>query len=232
MTKRDQISPELSNLYQLLKELEETKSLAVAKKLIASGIDPLQIVGCCQSAMRDVGKSYETGRFFLSGLMMAGEILRQIMELVFPLLEKQIRTDYEAKVLIGTVQGDIHDIGKNLVAMLFRCNGFQVLDLGVDVPPKEFILQAQIFKPDIIAISALLTTAHVAIGETIQLLRSSTTNIPKAFKTIIGGGFMDEIVCRNVGSDYWAKDAMDGIRQCQKMIRDNVLVLTDDRSNN
>ena len=218
MIKDDNLSSELSYLNNLLKDLKEVESLAVAQKLITDGVDPLLIVECCQAAMREVGRSYETGRFFLSGLMMAGEILRQIMELVLPLLEKQIKTDILARVLIGTVQGDIHDIGKNLVAMLFRCHGFEVLDLGVDVPPEEFIREARAFEPDIIAISALLTTAHEAMKKTIQLLHSNSFQNAKPFITIIGGGFMDEIVCRNVGSDYWAKDAISGVSHCQKIV--------------
>jgi methanogenic corrinoid protein MtbC1 len=89
--------------------------------------------------MRDVGNYYETGHYYISGLMMAGEILRQVMELVLPALQERIHSTYSGRILIGTVQGDIHDIGKNLVAMLFRCHGFEVVDLGVDVPLPVFL---------------------------------------------------------------------------------------------
>jgi methanogenic corrinoid protein MtbC1 len=206
-----------SHLIQLLVDLKEKESLSVVQDLMNGGIDPLKIIECCQSAMRDVGNHYETGRYFISGLMMAGEILRQVMEMVLPALQQHIRGAYSGRILIGTVQGDIHDIGKNLVAMLFRCHGFEVLDLGVDVPPSDFLENTLNFRPDFVAMSALLTTAQDAIRETIVLLIKETSSEIKDFKTIVGGGFMDEKVCRYVGADCWAKDAMSGIRYCQKV---------------
>ena len=212
------LHPGLNQLSTFLKDLREEESIDLAKKMLEKGMDPLEIVECCQAAMRDVGQSYETRRFFLSGLMMAGEILRQIMELILPLLEKKIHSDLLGRVLIGTAQGDIHDIGKNLVTMLFRCYGFEVLDLGVDVPPENFVQSAKEFRPDIIAVSVLLTTAHEAVKETIQSLNQTSVRLQTPFKTIIGGGFMDEIVCREIGSDYWSGDAVAGVRHCQKML--------------
>lgn len=218
MVEDKSFSSSLDKLHILLGNLQETESLKTARKLLDTGIDPFQIVECCKTAMGDVGKSYEQGRYYISGLMMAGEILRQIMELVFPLLKDEPSLDISGRILIGTIQGDIHDIGKNLVAMLFRCHGFEILDLGVDVPPDEFIAQVKAFSPDIVAISALLTTSHNAIKETIEQLRKNEVKTAPSFKTIIGGGFVDEVVCRYVGADFWARDAMVGVRYCEQFL--------------
>ncbi|MFH0727700.1 MAG: cobalamin-dependent protein [Pseudomonadota bacterium] len=206
-----------TRLIQLLVDLKENESLSLVRELMSRGVDPLKIIECCQAGMRDVGNYYETGRYYISGLMMAGEILRQVMELVLPALRERIQGAYSGRILIGTVQGDIHDIGKNLVAMLFRCHGFEVLDLGVDVSPPRFLENALNFRPDVVAMSALLTTVQDVIRETIALIMKEASGDLKSCKTIVGGGFMDEKVCRYVGADYWAKDAMSGVRYCQKL---------------
>ncbi|WP_051327136.1 cobalamin B12-binding domain-containing protein [Desulfatibacillum aliphaticivorans] len=216
----DALFPDASFLMHLLMELREEESIALVEKLLSQGVDPLMIVEYCQSAMRDVGRYYEEGRYYLSGLMMAGEILRQVMEMVLPILSKNIQEEASGRVLIGTVQGDIHDIGKNLVTMLFRCHGFEVLDLGVDVPPSEFLIKAKEFKPDIVAMSALLTTAHDSIKAAVDLLASQPVDLAQPIATIVGGGFMDEQVCRYVGADFWARDAVTGIRICQRRLEE------------
>ena len=220
MSRDNDLFPNSSRLMNHLVELEERESLSLVERLLAEGEAPLQIVECCQSAMKDVGQYYEKGHYFLSGLMMAGEILRQVMEMVLPILTREIQGIASGRVMIGTVQGDIHDIGKNLVAMLFRCHGFDVLDLGVDVPPMEFVDRAREFQPDVVAMSALLITAHDAIKETIELFTTGRLEGLKTVRTIVGGGFMNEHVCRYVGADYWARDAITGVRYCQKMLTD------------
>jgi len=218
MSNINNLFPDASNLMSLLIELKESESLSLVEKLLTTGVDPLHIVQCCQAGMRDVGKHYETGRYYLSGLMMAGEISRQVMEMVLPILQERVYESYSGRILIGTIEGDIHDIGKNLVAMLLRCHGFNVMDLGVDVPPRKFVQQANKFRPDIIAISALLTTAQDLIKETIKLFADKSEKKSKNYKIIIGGGFMNELVCQYIGADFWARDAISGVRYCQKII--------------
>lgn len=218
MPSKHRFFPGDARLIALLVELKENDALATVSELMNKGVDPMKIIECCQAGMRDVGSYYETGRYFISGLMMAGEILRQVMDMLLPALRQRIQGASSGRILIGTVQGDIHDIGKNLVAMLFRCHGYEVLDLGVDIPPSDFLKNALIFHPDFVAMSALLTTAQDAIRETISLLTKEDSLELRGFKTIIGGGFMDEKVCRYVGADCWAKDAMSGVRYCQTRI--------------
>ena len=130
-----------NTLYQKLighvANLEEEASIALVKKLILQKEDPLTIIGMCKKGMQQVGEAYERGDYFLSGLIMAGEIFRQVTEIIQPEVKKQGESQVSGSVLIGTVQGDIHDIGKNIVGMLLTCTGFTVYDIGVDVPVED-----------------------------------------------------------------------------------------------
>jgi len=159
-----------------------------------------------------VGERYSQRRYFLSGLIMAGDILRQVMEMVQPSLEERFSGGTAARVLLGTVQGDIHDLGKNLFAMLARCHGLTVHDLGVDVAPARFAEEFDRVKPDIVGLSGLLTASYDPMRETIALLRTQGANAP-----VIIGGQIDEQVSRYVGADYYVTDAMEGVRLCQRL---------------
>ena len=134
-------------------ELNEQAVLALVQERLSDGDDPLSIVEDCQEGMRRVGEQYEQGHYYLAGLIMAGEIFREVMELAQPVIEAQISGEETGRVLLGTVQGDIHDIGKNIQGMLLSCHGFTVYDLGVDVQPDEFLAQAKKVKPDIIGLT-------------------------------------------------------------------------------
>lgn len=201
-----------------LSELKEEEAIAEVKKLLSQETPPLYILECAKEGMNKVGEYFESGRYFISGLIMAGEILRQILELVLPLLQNQEKATYCGRVLIGTIKGDIHDIGKDIVAMLLRGHGFEIIDLGVDVPPTVFVEKAIEVRPDVIAISALLTTAFESIAEAVKLLKADPAIDSSSVKILIGGCFIDEQVCQHVGADHWAKDAMDGVRICQRIM--------------
>ncbi len=207
-----------ARLIQLITDLEERQVIQEAKQLLEKGDSPLGILRSCEEAMRQVGEHYERRLYYVSGLIMAGEIMRQITDLLLPYVEKQENGGASGLVLLGTVQGDIHDIGKNLLRMLLRGSGFRVLDLGVDVPPSRFVEGVLHHKPDIIGLSALLTIAYEAMRDTISLIRGETSEDARHIPTIIGGGFMNEKVCQYVGSDYWAPDAVTGIEICQRLV--------------
>ncbi|MCL4561018.1 MAG: B12-binding domain-containing protein, partial [Chloroflexi bacterium] len=123
-------------LIQGLVDLEEASVLDQVQQWLAAGGDPLQILEDAQEGMRLVGMQYEAGKYYLAGLMMAGEIFREIMELVEPILVQRLSGNESGHILLGTVQGDIHDIGKNIFSTVLRCHGFTVTDLGVNVPPQ------------------------------------------------------------------------------------------------
>ena len=118
-------------------ELNESAAVATVRRRLDGGEDPLTVMEDCRRGMGRVGEYYERGRYFISGLIMAGEIFGQVMELLQPLVEARLQHNCSGRVLLGTVQGDIHDLGKNITGMLLGCYGFTVIDLGVDVPPEE-----------------------------------------------------------------------------------------------
>lgn len=157
-------------LAALVADLREQESLDLVRQRMAAGDDPLAIIEDCQVGMREVGERYARRQYYLSGLIMAGEILREVMEIVMPSVEARFSGNTTGRVLLGTVLGDIHDLGKNLLVMLLRCYGFTVLDLGVDVAPDRFVAEARAFQPHIIGLSGLITGAHANMRETVKAL--------------------------------------------------------------
>lgn len=206
------------DLITLLTDLNEQEVLKEVQRLLEKKEAPLGILESCQQALRYVGDNYEQGRYYLSGLMMAGEIMRQVSEMLQGVLEKSIRGKASGRIVLGTVQGDIHDIGKNLVAVILRCHGFELYDLGVDVSPQDFLKAMREFRPQIVGMSALLTVAYDAMKETVSLLRGNAEKDGHSIPTIIGGGLINEKVRKYVGSDYWASDAMTGAKLCQRLL--------------
>jgi methylmalonyl-CoA mutase cobalamin-binding domain/chain len=205
-------------LIHLLADLEEDEVLRIVRQRVADGDDPLQIIEDCNEGMRLVGQRYERGEFYVSGLIMSGEIFREVVEYVQPMLEQRANGQSWGRVLVGTVSGDIHDIGKNMVGMLLACHGFDVIDLGVDVPPAEFAAKAIEVKPDIVGLSGLITSSFESMRATVAVLRAEAQQQALSFPIVIGGGMIDEAVCRFVGADYWVSDAMSGVRLCQRLM--------------
>ncbi len=205
-------------LIGFIAELEEEAVLKLVQQRLEAGDDPLQIVEECNEGMRLVGQRYERGEFYVSGLIMSGEIFREVIELAQPRLEQQTRGQSSGTVLMGTVSGDIHDIGKNIAGMLLACYGFTVIDLGVDVPPAVFAAKAVETRPDVVGLSGLITASFEAMKTTVDAVRMAAQAQHCSFPIVIGGGMIDEQVCRYVGADYWVNNAMDGVRLCQRLI--------------
>ena len=208
------------DLVHLLADLEEETVLEIVHKRIQSGDDPMRILEECNEGMQIVGRRYEQGEYYIAGLIMSGEIFREVVELVQPLLVKSTDKKSPGCILVGTVSGDIHDIGKNMLGMLLTCYGFTVIDLGVDVPPAEFAAKAVESKPDIVGLSGLITASFEKMKETVAMLRTESKKNDLSFPILIGGGMIDEQVCQYVGADYWLKDAMAGVRLCQSLLAD------------
>ena len=208
-----------SQLPQLVADLEEDAVLKLVQRRIDAGDNPLNIINECNEGMRAVGQRYEEGKYFIAGLIMSGEIFREVVELVHPHLEKQVDGESSGRVLVGTVAGDIHDLGKNMFGMLLACHGFDVIDLGVDVPPAEFAAKVVETKPDFVGLSGLITASYETMKETVAMLRAESRKHNLSFPIIIGGGFIDEQICQYVEADYWMPDAMAGVRLCQDLLR-------------
>jgi methylmalonyl-CoA mutase cobalamin-binding domain/chain len=205
-------------LVHLLANLEEEAVLEIVQKRIQAGDDLMQILEECNEGMQLVGKRYEDGEYYIAGLIMSGEIFREVVEMIQPLLVQKTDKESSGRILVGTVSGDIHDIGKNMLGMLLNCYGFTVIDLGVDVPPAEFAAKAVENKPDIVGLSGLITASFEMMKETVAMLREESARNKLSFPIVIGGGMMDEQVCLYVGADYWSRDAMAGVRLCQSLM--------------
>jgi methanogenic corrinoid protein MtbC1 len=201
-------------LIAAIAELDEGSALALVRRRISAAEDPLLILGDCQEGMRQVGERYERNQYYLAGLIMGGEIFRQVMELLQPVVESQISGQASGRILLGTVQGDIHNLGKNILTMLLRCHKFTVYDLGVDVSPMEFTERAREIRPDIVGLSGLLTSSYEAMRETVAMLRADGNQAP----IIIGGGQLSEQVCQYVEADYWNTDAVVGVDLCRRLV--------------
>ncbi len=201
-------------LIAAIADLQEETTLSLVRQRLDAGNDPLLILKDCREGMRQVGVRYERHEYFLAGLIMAGEIFRQVMELLQPVVKRQVSGQASGRILLGTVEGDIHDLGKNIVNMLLSCHRFVVYDLGVDVSPATFAEQTAQVQPHLVGLSGLLTNAYDAMRETISLLRAQGYQGP----VIIGGGQLSEKVCQYVGADHWTTDAVTGVELCQRLI--------------
>lgn len=207
-----------NRLAQLVADLEEDQVLELVRQRLEAGDDPLKIIGECNEGMREVGLRYERGEYFVAGLIMSGEIFREVVELVQPLLLQRAEGKLSGRVLVGTVSGDIHDIGKNMFGMLLACHGFEVIDLGVDVPPDVFAAKVIETRPDIVGLSGLITASFDTMKETIAALRDEAQKHKLTFPIIIGGGMSDDQIRQYVGADYWMPDAMAGVRLCEELL--------------
>jgi 5-methyltetrahydrofolate--homocysteine methyltransferase len=196
-------------LMDAITQMQEEEALELTEKLLEAKADPVAILDACTKAMEEVGKKFESGVYFLPELMMAGEMLKQISEKVKPMIQGKGEGKKAGKVLLGTVRGDIHDIGKDIVGFLLDVNGFEVKDIGIDVPPETFVKEAETFHPDVVAMSGLLTLAYDSMKDTVDALK--TAGLRDSVKIIIGGGQMSDKIAGYSGADACAKDAMDGV---------------------
>ena len=207
-------------MYDQLKDavvqMKENEALAAARELMDSDADPVKVLGVCTEAMEEVGKRFEQGVYFLPELMMAGEMLKQISEMVKPHLTHQVESKKTGRVLIGTVQGDIHDIGKDIVTFLLDVNGFEVKDIGIDVPPATFVEAIRDFSPQVVGMSGLLTLAFDSMKDTVDAICQA--GLRDDIKIIIGGGQMSDKISEYAGADACARDAMDGVNRIKKWI--------------
>jgi methanogenic corrinoid protein MtbC1 len=203
-----------ATLITAIAELQEETALALVRQRLAAGDNSLQIIEDCQEGMRQVGVRYERNEYYLAGLIMAGEIFSQVMQLLQPVIERQVPSQASGRILLGTVEGDIHDLGKNIVNMLLSCRNFVVYDLGVDVTPASFAEQTAKVQPHLVGLSGLLTSSYDAMRETISRLRSHGYPNP----IIIGGGQLSDEVCQYVNADHWTTDAVAGVELCQQLI--------------
>ncbi|AFM23177.1 cobalamin B12-binding domain-containing protein [Desulfomonile tiedjei] len=206
----------MGDLAQALANLEEKKVYELIDKQIAEGINPLDIVQECNDGMIRVGELFSEQKYFISQLIYSAEILKQVMKKLDPLLAGvQTTGGGSGKVIIGTVKGDIHDIGKNIVITLLKGSGFDVIDLGVDVPTEKFVEAVKESGAKVLGLSALLNFTYPVMKDVVDAV--SAAGLRDRVKIIVGGTPVNEQVREYSGADYYAVDAVAGVRICKEV---------------
>ena len=189
-------------------DMREEEALNLARRSLDEGTPPLEVLEACREGMTIVGKRFEAGEYFVPELILAGEMLREISAIVKPRLADSAVAEgpRRGKVVMGTVQGDIHDIGKDIVYFMLDVNGFAVTDLGVDVPVETFVDKVRELQPDVLALSGFLTLSYDAMRNTIQALEAA--GLRQRVKVMVGGGAVDDRIRVYAGADAFGADAM------------------------
>lgn len=194
----------MNALVEAITDMREEDAVRTANEMLDQGSSPVEVLESCREAMGVIGQRFEAGDCFVPELILAGEILRQISDVVKPKMTQAVETKKLGKVVIGTVEGDIHDIGKDIVTFMLDVNGFDVKDLGVDVPAAKFVEAVKEFQPQVVGLSGFLTLAYDPIKNTVQALKAAGFT----GKVMIGGGQIDEQIRQYTGADAYGKDAM------------------------
>jgi len=202
------------DLIKTLADLKEQEVMDIVKSRLNAGEDPLKILEDARKGMEIVGQRFASSQYFIPDLVYSGEILKAVSEMVKPRLSKTAESKKLGKVVFGTVAGDIHDIGKDIVVFMLDVNGFEVYDLGVDVPAQKFVDKIKETGAPIVGLSGFLTLAFDSMKQTIEAIRAA--NLRDKVKIMIGGGQISEEVRKYTGADAYGLDAMAGVSLAKK----------------
>lgn len=203
-------------LVTAVSDMNEDEALAEARALLAAGEDPVRILESCSEAMAVVGRRFEAREYFLPELMMAGEIVKQVSDTIRPALGQAAVAKKKGRIVIATVKGDIHDLGKNIVSFLLDVNGYEVRDLGVDVDPAAIVKAIEDDQPAVLGLSGLLTVAYESMKQTVQAIEAA--GLRGRVKIMIGGAQMSDGVRDYAGADAFGADAMAAVRLADQWI--------------
>ncbi|MBI2303501.1 MAG: corrinoid protein [Chloroflexi bacterium] len=205
----------MREMIQAIVEGDGDKALQETERALAQGANPLDLVSNgVLAAMDEVGARWRQGDLFIPEVIIAAEAAKEVMAVVKPhLSEDEVPT--AGKVVIGTVKGDIHDIGKNIVKMMLEAGGFQVFDLGVDIPPEDFVEAVTRWKPDVLGMSALLTVTMLAMRDTIDALEKA--ELRDSTKVVVGGACVTSAFAGTIGADGYAADAASAVDLCRQL---------------
>jgi methylmalonyl-CoA mutase cobalamin-binding domain/chain len=206
----------MSKLSTALANLEEEKVRTLVEQRVNAGSEPMSIVNELRQGMDTVGERYKSKEYFLSELIISGEIFKEAMAVVEPLLKAGKKGEPLGRIVLGTVKGDIHNIGKDIVATLLTAAGFEVYDLGVDVKTNMFIDKLVRTNAPILGMSGLLTPSFQSMKQTVDALKEA--GLRDKVKVIIGGGIVTEQVGKYVGADAFTSDAAEGVEICKKFV--------------
>ena len=204
------------DLVNLMSDLKEKESLELVRNKLDAGEDPLVILDGARRAMEIVGKRFSEHEYFIPDLMYSGEILREVTEMIKPRLTGTKEVKRIGKIVFGTVAGDIHNIGKDIVVFMLEVNGFEVYDLGVDVPAKKFSERIAETGASIVGLSGFLTLAFDSMKQTIEAIKEA--GLRDKVKIMIGGGQMSEEIRKYTGADAYGKDAIEGVTLAKKWV--------------
>jgi len=205
-----------SDLVTALADLKEEEALKIVEEKLNVGEDSFKILEDVRRGMEIVGNRFANNEYFISDLLYAGEILRAVTEKVKPKLATTKKTKRLGNVIIGSVAGDIHDIGKNIVVFMLEVNGFEVHDLGVDVPPEKFVEKIKETGATIVALSGFLALAFDSMKQTIEAIKDA--GLRDKVKVMVGGGQISEEIRKYTGADAYGKDAMAGVSLAKKWV--------------
>ena len=207
----------MHQLVEAMANMKEDEALKIVDDLLAKGEDPQKILDLSSEAMQVVGERYQEGTYFLPELIMSGEMVRKIGEVLKPkLAAKKGDAKKLGTVVLGTVRGDIHDIGKDIVGFMLEVNGFTVHDLGIDQPEENFVKAVKEHKPQVLALSGFLSIAFDSMKSTIEEVEKA--GLKKDLKVIIGGGQMDDTVRKYTGADAYGDDAMAAVAYAKQTV--------------
>ena len=193
-------------LVKYLSDLKEPEALEYVEKALAEGVDPMGLMGEAKEGMSIVGQRFASEKYFIPDLVFSGEILRGVVKILEPHLKKGEEAERLGKVIIGTVAGDIHDIGKDLVVFMLDVSGFEVIDLGIDVPVQKFVDTIKESGSKVVGLSGFLTLAFQSMKDTVDAIKQA--GLRDSVKIMIGGGQIDDQVKSFTGADAYGKDAM------------------------
>ena len=209
--------PRDDELFEAIVDLRENDVLRIAKDRMHAGEDPIAVAELCREAMAEVGDRFAKKEYFLSQLVLSAEIFREIMEILEPrILERTKGEKRIGTVVIGTVKGDVYDIGKNIVVGMLKGNGFDVVDLGVDVEAERFVDHIKKVQPQIVGMSCLISVAWESMKNTIGAIEAA--GLRDKVKIVVGGGLVNERVAQHVGADAYAEDVIRGISLCKEWV--------------
>lgn len=204
----------LHKLIDAITDMREEESLQLTHEALDSGVSPFEVLDTCRKAMDVIGDRFETGESFLPELILAGEMMSQIAKVLKPRMQQESVREKLGKIVFGTVEGDIHDIGKDIVVFLLEINGFEVIDLGVDVMAARFVETTQETGAKIVGLSGFLTLAFDPMKDTVAALREAIPGV----QVMIGGGQIDDNVLNYTKADAYGKDAMEAVTLAKQWV--------------
>jgi len=207
-------STDKNSLKESLSLCDEAAVMTMADRLIAEGVAAGEIAATCNEGMGLLGERFDEGEAFIPDLMLGGLIMKKVMTKLAPLLTSEETGKQGKTFVIGTVQHDVHDIGKDITAMVLRGNGFNVVDLGVDVPPERFVEAIREHQPEFVGMSLLLTTCYKSVVATTQAIVEA--GLRDSVKICIGGAAASGLVAERCGLDYYAETAVDGVNWAKR----------------